>query len=255
MIKLLNKPANSRESFWELTDSTKMGEKFRIDQNLRSLEHMPLEMLQNVLIQYRFFTHYYIADLALLISKLPFGKLRTILADILNEELGEGDPNDSHPALYDQFLLSIGVSKESLEMADIHCIRNLHQIQQSLLEQSWSYGVGLRGMGGECLCQIYLSTVHEYFSKNSAIVAMQDSVAWKFWDIHTGEVDLHHQEIVRAAIDDLLVSEPEVTNDLFDGYNESRSAWDRFWLQIFQAARAGQDAEGAFANMYVPLAV
>jgi hypothetical protein len=255
MIKLASNTVNSREAFWELTDSTKMGEKFRIDQNLRSLQHMPLEMLQNVLIQYRFFTHYYIEDLALLISKLPFGKLRSILADILNEEMGEGDPDDSHPALYDQFLLSIGVSKEALEIADTYCIRNLHQVQQSLLEQSWSYGVGLRGMGGECLCQIYLSTVHEYFSRNSAIIAMQDSIAWKFWDIHTGEVDLHHQTIVRAAIDDLIVSEPEVINDLFEGYRESRGAWDRFWLQIFEAARSGQASDSQFANLYVPLAV
>lgn len=228
--------ANSRESFWEMTDYTKMSEKFRIDHNLASLKNMPLEMMKKVLIQYRFFTHYYIADLALLISKLPFGELRTILADILNEELGEGDANQSHPVLYDQFLLSIGVEKDKLEMANPFAIKNLRQVQESLLQQSWSYGVGLRGMGGECLCQIYLATVHEYFSKNPAILAMQDKIEWKFWDIHTGEVDLHHQTIVRAAIDELLIQSPELTQDLIDGYQESRDAWDRFWQQAFSAA-------------------
>lgn len=246
----------SRESFWELAGITKMGEKYRIDQNLRSLKHMPLETLKNVLVQYRFFTHYYIADLALLLSKLPFGTLRSILADILNEELGEGNANDSHPALYDDFLLSIGVPEQSLKIADPYCLSILREIQQSLISKSWSYGVGLRGMGGECLCQIYLSTMHEYFSQNIAIIEMQDDIAWKFWDIHTGEVDLHHQTIVRAAIDEVLVSEPDVAYELIEGYRESQGAWDRFWQQIFRAARYEHVPANMFANQYnMPLAV
>ena len=73
-----------------------------------------------------------------------------MLADILDEELGEGDANDSHPRLYDNFLLSIGIPEESLKVADLYCLRNLHNIQQSLRNKSWAYGVGLRGMGGEC---------------------------------------------------------------------------------------------------------
>jgi hypothetical protein len=255
MITLHDKTTFNREAFWDLTDMTKMGEKFRIDRNLQSLQHMPLDMLKSVLLQYRFFTHYYIADLALLVSKLPFGELRSILADILNEELGEGNADDSHPELYDKFLLSIGIEKEALDNADQYCIRNLHSVQQSLIEQSWSYGVGLRGMGGECLCQIYLSTMHDYFSKNPAIVEMQGSVAWKFWEIHIGEVDLHHQTIVRAAIDHLLTSEPELSGDLIAGYKESRSAWDRFWLQIFTAAAKGNVTDIDFAKAYMPLAV
>jgi hypothetical protein len=198
---------------------------------------MPLDMLKKVLIQYRFFTHYYIADLAILISKLPFGPLRSIMADILNEELGMGDAKDSHPALYEDFLLSIGVTAQELEMADAYCIFNLREIQQSLQDNSWGYAVGLRGMGGECLCQIYLSTLHEYLSQNPAIIKMQDSIAWKFWEIHIGEVDQHHQRIVRAAIDDVLESDPYLADELIQGYLESQGAWDRFWQQIFNAAR------------------
>lgn len=245
----------TRETLWEMADVAKMGERLRIDQNLRSLKFMPLETLKKVLVQYRYFTHYYIADTALLVSKLPFGSLRTILADILNEELGEGNAFDSHPALYDAFLLSIGVSEEELQIADPYCVRNLHEIQQSLLSESWSYGVGLRGMGGECLCQIYLSTMHEYFSQNPAIIEMQDQIAWKFWEIHIGEVDLHHQTIVRAAIDDLLVSEPDVAMDLIEGYKQSLGAWDRFWLQIFKAANADEPDSPFVKNYSLALAV
>ena len=241
------------ESFWEMAGVAKMEEKVRIDQNLKSLEYMPLETLKKVLIQYRFFTHYYISDMAILISKLPFGQLRTIMADILNEELGMGDANDSHPALYDAFLLSIGIPQEQLEVADTYCLRNLSEIQESLLSQSWAYGVGLRGMGGECLCQIYLSTMHEYFSKNPAIVEMQEDIAWKFWEIHIGEVDLHHQRIVKAAIDNLIVSDPDLANDLIEGYKESQGAWDRFWQQIFKAANQSRMHVAApLVNNYTP---
>ena len=86
------------------------------------------------------------------------------------------------------------------------------------------------------------------FSQNLAIIGMQDKIAWKFWDIHIGEVDLHHQEIVRAAIDAVLISEPEVTADLTNGYLESKEAWDLFWQQIFKAARNKNVNEAAYAN-------
>ncbi len=224
-------------SFWKIADQTKMMEIYRIDKNLQYLKIAPLEMLKKIFVQYRFFTHYYITDLALLISKLPDGELRSILADILNEELGSGNSLRAHPYLYDSFLRSLGITQSELEKADEHCLQNLKQIQTSLLNQSWAYGIGLRGMGGECLCQIYLSTMHEFFSKNPAIVDIQNQIDWKFWEIHIGEVDLHHQEIVRKAINTLFVSQPETSVDLLQGYLESKTSWDLYWAHIFKAAQ------------------
>jgi hypothetical protein len=226
-----------RESFWQLTSTTQLNEKYRIDNNLKYLKYAPLEILKKIFIQYRFFTHYYITDLALLLSKLPQGKLKSILAEILCEELGNGEETSAHPKLYDDFLLSIGITVEELKVPDAKCIKILENIQQSLLNHSWAYGVGLRGMGGECLCQIYLSTMHAYFSQNFAIINIQNNIAWSFWDIHIGETDLHHQKIMRNAIDEILVSQPQISNDLLNGYLESKVAWDTFWAQIFKAAR------------------
>lgn len=225
------------QQFWVLADNTKMSEKYRIDKNLQYLEIAPLEILRKIFIQYRFFTHHYIADLAILISKLPFGELKTILSDILYEELGSGKSAEAHPILYDNFLISIGVSPSKLNQQDFKCLNYLQTIQDSLHRQSWSYGIGLRGMGGECLCQIYLATMHHYFSKNSSIIAIQEKIAWKFWEIHIGEVDLHHQTIVRASINDLIIEQPETTVDLINGYLESLEAWDHYWKQIFKAAK------------------
>lgn len=227
---------NTNLSFWELADITKAKEKYKIDINLQYLKIAPLKTLQKIFMQYRFFTHYYITDLALLISKLPFGELRSILGEILAEELGDGDADGAHPKLYDNFLQSIGISQNALNTADFYCLQNLKTIQNSLLKNSWGYGVGLRGMGGECLCQIYLATMHDYFSQNLNIIKLADKIDWKFWEIHIGEIDLHHQTIMRAAIDNLIVQHPEVKPDLIAGYLESKTAWDLFWQRIFQTS-------------------
>lgn len=225
-------------SFWQMADITKAKEKYKIDNNLRYLKFAPLNILKRIFVQYRFFTHYYITDLAILISRLPFGELKSILSEILYEELGNGKSTDAHPILYDAFLESIGISKAMMNQPDPYCLRNLQTIQDSLLSNSWAYGIGLRGMGGECLCQVYLATMHEFFSQNIAIIGMQDRIAWRFWDIHIGETDLHHQEIVREGINELVISQPEVASDLINGYLESKTAWDSFWEQIFRTAKA-----------------
>ncbi len=160
------------------------------------------------------------------------------MAEILYEELGNGNFTKAHPLLYDNFLQSIGVPAATLNNADRYCLQSLEKIQQALLQKSWAYGIGLRGMGGECLCQIYLETMHGYFAKNPCIIERKDSIAWEFWNIHIGEVDLHHQQIVRDAINSLVAAQPEIADDLMKGYLESVTAWDNYWNRIFEVAHA-----------------
>lgn len=228
----------STKAFWQMAAMTQGAEKYKIDKNLRYLKLAPMEILHKIFVQYRYFTHYYIADLSLLISKLPFGKLKSILAEILFEELGNGKAELAHPMLYDNFLTSIGVPANLLEKSDPYCIQNLNTIQQSLIDSSWAYGVGLRGMGGECLCHIYLTTLYEFFSENPTVKAIKHDVDWRFWDIHIGEVDIHHQEILRDAINEMITNQPELGKDLINGYVESKTAWDNYWKQIFKAANS-----------------
>jgi hypothetical protein len=227
------------EAFWRMADSAKMAEEYRVDRNLRYLRIAPPEVLKRIFVQYRFFTHYYIADLALLVAKMPFGTLRTYLGHFLSEELGDGDPAGAHPRLYDDFLLSVGVAPDALDRPSPAALQSLDGIREALLARSWPYGVGLRGMGGECLCQVYLSSMHENFTQNPYIQSIGDRVAWKFWDIHTGDVDIHHRELTRSAISELLIAQPETLRDLAGGYDQSKQAWDRFWTGIFEDAQKG----------------
>jgi len=46
---------------------------------------------------------------------MPFGKLKSILAEILNDELGNGNSKAAHPILYDNFLKSLGIKNEELQ--------------------------------------------------------------------------------------------------------------------------------------------
>ncbi len=227
---------SSLETFWNLVDQTKMSEKYRIDKNLQYLKAAPLDILKKIFVHYRYFTHYYIQDMAILISKMPFGNLRSILGEILNDELGNGNSKASHPILYDRFLQSIEINSSEMNYTSQEYLPYLTSVQNSLLEKSWIYGVGLRGMGGECLCQIYLTTMYDYFSENPAIKKIKNKIDWQFWDIHIGEIDLHHQKIVKQAISEIILEYPENNEDLFSGYLESKTAWDGFWLDIFNAA-------------------
>ena len=224
-----------RESFWTFADAAKEATEALAAQKMKALESMPVEALREFCTQYRFFTIEYISDLALLLAKLPFGGLRSLLSQILAEELGEGDASRAHPAIYDRLLASIGVPEERIDRGLPENGRILGALTKELWQRDAAFGVGLRGMGGECLCQTYLSVmfdhlrVHPYMRENEA------RIDWEFWTIHTGEEDIVHGELTRAAIDRYIQDEPGALPDLAQGYERSITAWNRFWQNIFDA--------------------
>jgi hypothetical protein len=222
------------QEFWRLADSTRTQTEYLADDKLGRLADAPFHVLQRIFIQYRYFTIFYITDLALLVAKLPFGELRSLLADFLNDELGNGDNLNAHERLYDDFLISIGLDQSEIERCPNHeNLKLLRDLQERIATRPVAYSVGLRGMGGECLCQVYLAAMHAHFTKNPAIVALNDRVAWKFWDIHTGEVDIAHREKLKAAIQSLVTRSPEHLQDLMQGYRDAKSMFDSFWDNIY----------------------
>jgi Iron-containing redox enzyme len=234
------------ESFWQLADSTRTQTEYLADERLKSLRNLPLPVLAKIFVQYRYFTIYYIDDLSLLVHRLPFGKLRSLLSEFLAEELGCGEAEGAHPQLYDSFLVSIGMDAGTLDDGAIPAnIGLLGEISQLVREKSPTLGVGLRGLGGECLCQLYLEAMHVHFSKNPEIVAIADRVDWRFWDIHAGEVDIGHRLRLRAAIDEEIARSPDLEAEIRAGYEKSKHAWDQFWTNIFAAvdAPAGIEAK------------
>ena len=226
-----------KQEFWRMADNARTQTEYLADAKLLHLQRAPLEVLKRIFVQYRYFTIFYISDLALLVYRLPFGKLRSLLADFLNDELGNGEHAQAHQQIYDDFLLSLGIPQAELEaQANPTNLQLLGEIQQLVMHESPWYAVGLRGMGGECLCQVYLAAMHAHFTRNPAIDAMKDRLDWRFWDIHTGEIDIEHRELLRAALMEAVDEEPAALEGLVGGYRKSKGIFDRFWDNIFEAA-------------------
>ncbi|GEM_PF-6135702 len=231
------------EQFWEMADSIRTKEEYLVDEKLRYLESAPIEHLRDVFIQYRFFTIYYIGDLALLVHKVPFGKLRSVLGEILNDELGLGDWKEAHPKIYDNFLVSIGIDAGTLDgAARSENIRLLEELRQLMLTSSYPYAVGLRGMGGECLCQVQLEAMHNNFIKNPYVKDKLPKIDMAFWDIHAGEEDIHHREMMRDSLTEMMREWPEAVDEMASGYLKAKRNFDMFWDNIFAAAGAGSGA-------------
>jgi len=225
------------DAFWELTSAARSTTKHLLDQDVQSLEFASIEKLRTILIQYRWFTSYYSGDLAILIYKLPPSSLRSLFASFLNEEHGMGNPADTHPAMYDRFLIGLGVAPDDLE-------RNIHPtnlalldgFRQKLLEGDYMYGIGLRGMGAECLCQVYLEAVHHYLMKNPVIIQRRKDLDWTFWDIHASEADQMHGDMTRAYISRLATSEN--IPSLAAGYIEAEKMFMDFWSNAYHGEPA-----------------
>lgn len=220
-----------------MADEFRLETQYQADKKLNFLSSASLEHLQQICLQYRFFTQEFSSNLGLLISKMPPGYFKTLLGEILHEELGEGNPEKAHISLYDYFLDSIGTTKETLEISILpENAVLLEEIRGLLLSMPAAYGIGLVGMGGECLCQIYLSQMHKRLLENPFIQQNKPNLAWTFWDFHTGEADIIHRQKVRAAIGDFVDQDPMNVEYLTSGYLRAKASWDQFWANNFRIA-------------------
>lgn len=227
----------SCDEFWTMADETRLETEYLSDEKLHYLQGASLETLQQICLQYRYFTKEFPDNLGILVAKLPYGKLKSLMAEILAEELGEGDAARTHLKLWDDFLISIGMSEDVFEKSiNPDNIALLKEIQQLNVNQSAAYAIGLCGMGGECLCQIYLSNMHKNLIKNPYIEKNKKNIDWEFWQFHVGEADIIHRQMVRQAINEMVDAEPSCVEDLASGYQKAKQNWDRFWSNVYRSA-------------------
>lgn len=215
--------------FWATADEAQATTTRRADAQFGRAEDCDLATLRALLLPYRWFTVYYIGDLAHLIAKLPASALRSFLGHVLDDELGNGDDRGAHPALYDAFLRSLGASDADLAADHARTVALFERARGELVRGSAAYAVGLRGMGGECMCQVYLDRLHAHVVRNPHVQRMRDAIDWRFWDIHVGPTDVHHREQTRALLDRWVGDAPELAPDMAAGFETSLRAWDEFW--------------------------
>jgi Iron-containing redox enzyme len=228
------------DSFWSAADRVQDETLLQANALFSTLRTATPETLRDLLIQYRYFTVYYITDLALLIAGMEDGPMRSFIADILYDELGCGKSSGAHPMLYDRFLSSIGVQDRDLNSDALASnVELLDEARRRLVAPAngSSYGIGLRGMGGECVCQVYIAQLHAHLIKNPFILENWDKIDWRFWDLHVGEHDIEHREKTRALIDTEVVAKGGAgLEQLGFGYEYSMESWRQFWVNIFSIA-------------------
>lgn len=222
------------EEFWKLAEAAQSTASHLANERIRAIEDMGIEDLRALLLHYRWYTSFFPGDLGILICKLPPSSLRSLLGELLNEELGNGDCSRTHLELYDRFLESIGVRLDAVRDS-VHplSLALLEANRSRLLMSHYMFGVGLRGMGGECLCQVYLEAVNYYLRRNKSLERHERQIDWTFWDLHSGDSDREHREQTRDCI--ARLARPEDLANLSLGYLEAEQGWKAMWEIAFSA--------------------
>jgi len=102
------------DAFWARAELSKLEARFAIAKEMAALPGLPIQALRAIALQYRYFTQIFVTDLAHLVVRCPEGRLRSLLGQLVNEELGGGDPEQAHLRLYDRFLESIGAIERGM---------------------------------------------------------------------------------------------------------------------------------------------
>jgi hypothetical protein len=229
------------EAFWARAELTKLKARFSVAREMDVLPRLSIQALRAIAFQYRYFTQAFVTDLALLLVRCPEGRLRSLLGELVNDELGCGDPEAAHLRLYDRFLDSIGAIEPGTP-ADALCSRVhprvhdlLAELRHRTLHRSLYHAIGMRGMGGECVCGVYFSVMHVQLRKHPFIIENEHRIDWRFWDIHAGHADVEHNELVRAAVAELLLdgNHPDAVSEVAAGYDHGTATWDEFWATLY----------------------
>jgi hypothetical protein len=229
------------EIFWARTELSKLEARFAVSQEMGALPQLSIQALRAITLQYRYFTQAFVTDLALLVSRCPEGRLRSLLGQLVHEELGCGDPEATHLRLYDRFLESIGAidlrAGAGALSAGIHPqVRELlAELRDRTARRSIFFAIGMRGLGGECVCGVYFSVMFVHLRKHPFIIERESNIDWRFWDIHAGHADLEHNHLVRAAVTELLLDgeHPDAVSEVAAGYDFGTATWDRFWTTVY----------------------
>jgi hypothetical protein len=228
------------EAFWARAELSKLEARFAISREMDELPRLSIQALRAITLQYRYFTQLFVTDLARLVVRCPEGRMRSLLGQLVNEELGCGDPEQAHLRLYDRFLQSIGAIEQGTtadqlrERAHPKVRELLAELSRRTTNRSTFYAIGMRGMGGECVCGVYFSVMHTHLRKHPFIVEHDSRIDWTFWDIHAGHADVEHNQLVRAAVAELLDGEhPEAVAEVAAGFDYGTAAWDEFWTTVY----------------------
>lgn len=224
------------DEFWQMADDSRLAAEYSASADLAWVSDASLTGLQRIFLEYRVFTDHYADDLALLVARTPRGPLKTMMSELVYEELGSGDHRESHIDMLERFIRSLGVKRVD-QPTDPRNLAVLAEMRRLLTDEPVIYGIALRGMGGECVCQVYLTELHRQLRQNPYCQTNNDAIDWQFWDVHAGEPDLAHNRMIRGGVNEFLERHPESLPTLIEGYQRSKTMLLEFFGNIYDTAR------------------
>jgi hypothetical protein len=181
--------------------------------------------VQRVSLNYRWLFESHSSHIALLCSRLPESQFKSLICEIVNDEHGQGKYEKSHFSLWDNFLISIRVNTLSKNSVNFDSMRIL------INNSSIDFVIGLQGVGVECICAVYLAMFEKFLKQHPDIIENANNIDWEFFYIHVRGEDIHHKEMIREAVGE-LITEQRINPDLvLIGYNKAKVIWRETWNQ------------------------
>lgn len=247
---------DSIDSFWLQTVETALAEKMAARDRLGRLANCSLDEMILFFRHYRLFTIRRIDDLAIVQSRLPFGPFKAFMSKVLYEEFGlesDGGFANSHVALLDAFMVSLGASEKFCSNPDLELpanVRLLGDVTERLRTESLYYAVGLRGMGAECWFQVYVTAIFGQAENNPNFVERRDQLDLRLEEFHNGLLEAEHRTQLRDWIAELVSHNPQRLAQLKDGYEYARQSFHQFFDNIY--AHIDSDAEKGLQTLISP---
>ncbi len=227
------------KQFWEQTDKAKVAEEIYAQDSLRRLSYCSKEEMLLLFRHYRLFTIRHIDDLCWVLARLPFSEFKAFVSKVLFEEFGmetEQGYESNHVHLLDAFMVSLGADQSFCEDPELELESNMNLLDElttRVKKNSIAYAIGLRGMGTECLCQVYLTTIFNMVEKNPYFIKNKHMLDLRFEQLHRGPVEIEHRVKMRERIMDIICKGPYLLPELKDGYECARSSFHKFFANIY----------------------
>ncbi|MEE4543048.1 iron-containing redox enzyme family protein [Streptomyces sp. V4-01] len=172
-------------------------------------------------LQERHVSYAFPRSIGLLISCSDDFRMRTVLAENLWEEFGEGDPDQAHAVLLDNLLVSMGVAKDRLDRPPTEGTLEFLRTQRELTTSSaW------RGVGAFCYANEYLSLAE--FRPLEDAVRSQFPAADLAYFTENMKADTRHTELLESLID-AAAEVPSHRADILYGVGAALDARCRFY--------------------------
>lgn len=194
--------------------------------------------VKSLAVQMYRFTQAFTGILASTLVRCPDEEVRLVVAENLWEELGEGEADNIHAALFRKFTQALGISDEELHAAPI--LPGTERLIETYLGLADKYGY-LAALGAVCYASEGI--VHSLY--RSLVNGIENAIpversAMIFFDVHL-TVDTGHADALERVVNP-RVTTPEQSDKVRQAIRDCMDARVCFFDDVDAQARSFEDA-------------